>query len=104
MALQHLGYVLALLIGITSSAIIASLWQLITDEDLKFSDLMDPDPDFFTPFRALAVIFSAPSRAVLNGFQWTIAQPLIGLIVLALGLGWSFLQGVFILTTLLGFP
>jgi hypothetical protein len=104
MVMQHLAYVLALMIGVVSSAVIANVWQLVMDEDLQFSDLMDPDPDILTPLRALAVVFSAPSRAIINGFGWLIAQPAIGFVIIVFGLGWSFLQGVFILTTLLGFP
>jgi hypothetical protein len=103
-ALQHLAYLMALAVGIASSGLIASAWEMATGEDVRLGDLLDPNPDFMTPFRALAAVFSAPTKVIMDGFWWLIAQPIIGLPILAAGLLWSFLQGVFILTTVFGFP
>jgi hypothetical protein len=104
MELQHFAYLMALAVGIVSSRIICMIWEMTTDEDIRLSDLFDPNPDFMTPFRALAIVFAAPSKVITDGFGWLIAQPLIGAVILMVGCIWSFMQGVFILTTVLGFP
>jgi hypothetical protein len=104
MDLQHLAYILAVLVGIVSSGFIGSAWELATGEDVRLRDILDENPTTLTPFRVLAAVFSAPAKILLDGFWWLIAQPLLGVPILAIGFGWSFLQGVFILTKIFGFP
>jgi hypothetical protein len=104
MDMQHLAYFLAILVGIVSSGIIGSAWELATGEDVRLRDILDAQPTIVTPLRVLAAVFSAPSKVLLDGCWWLIAQPLIGVPVLALGFGWSFMQGVVILTKVFGFP
>lgn len=104
MDLQHLAYILAVLVGIVSSGLVGSAWELATGEDVRLRDILDENPTTLTPFRVLAAVFSAPAKILLDGFWWLIAQPLLGVPILAIGFGWSFLQGVFILTKIFGFP
>lgn len=93
----------AMAVGLVSAGILGSLWSMVFDEQPHFELLLDPQPSLLTPFRALTVVFSAPSVIAERAFWWLIAQPLIGVPLLALAAGWSFLQGVFILTTFFGF-
>jgi hypothetical protein len=104
MEMQHLAYVLATLVGIVSSGIVGSAWELATGEDVRLRDILDAQPTGLTPFRVLAAVLSAPAKILLDGFWWLIAQPLFGVPILAIGMGWSFLQGVVILTKVFGFP
>jgi hypothetical protein len=104
MELQHLAYVMAVVVGLVSSGIIGSGWALATGEEARLRNLLDPNPSLLTPLRALVAVFSAPTMIVVDGFWWLIAQPLIGIPIIAAGLIWSFLQGVFILTQVFGFP
>jgi hypothetical protein len=103
MDVQHLAYLLALAVGIVSSGIVGNAWALVTGETPRLGDVLDPDPTILTPFRVIAAVLSAPTTILLDGFWWLIAQPLIGLPIIAAGLVWSFLQGVFILTQVFGF-
>jgi hypothetical protein len=104
MTMQHVAYVMAILVGIVSSGLIGSAWELATGEDVRLRDILDPDPSVLTPFRVLAAVFSAPTQILLDGFWWLIAQPFLGVPILVAGFAWSFLQGVFILTKVFGFP
>jgi hypothetical protein len=104
MEVQHLAYILALAVGITSAGLVGSAWELATGEEARLGDLLDPDPDYLTPLRAFAAILSAPRMILVDGFGWLIAQPIFGLPLIAAGLGWSFFQGVFILTQVFGLP
>jgi hypothetical protein len=103
MELQQLAHPMALAVGFVSSGIIGSAWALMTGEESRLGDVLDPDPDLLTPLRVLVAILSAPTSVLLTGFWWLISQPLIGIPIVAAGLIWSFLQGVFILTQLFGF-
>jgi hypothetical protein len=101
---QHLAYLLAILMGIVSSGVVGSAWELATGEEPRLGDLLDPNPDLLTPLRVLAAVFAAPAKILSDGFWWLIVQPFFGLPILIAGLAWSFLQGVFILTQVFGFP
>ena len=104
MEMQHLAYVMAMVVGIVSSGIVGSAWHLATGEDVRLRDILDAQPTGLTPFRVLAAVFSAPTKILLDGLWWMIAQPVLGVPILALGFVWSFLQGVVILTKVFGFP
>ncbi len=103
MELQQLAYLMAVLVGVVSSGLVGSAWELATGEEVRLRHLFDRDPNILTPLRAMAAVFSAPSTMLRDGFWWLIAQPMFGLPILAFALGWSFLQGVFILTQVFGF-
>jgi hypothetical protein len=93
----------AIAVGFVSAGVMGSLWKLSFDEEPSFDLLFDLNPTLLTPFRALAVVFSAPSVVGERAIWWMIAQPLIGVPLLAIAAGWSFLQGVVILTQVFGF-
>ncbi|MCA0432595.1 MAG: hypothetical protein LCH46_04970 [Proteobacteria bacterium] len=98
----HLAWLLAIVVGIVSSGVVASSWRLATDEELALRDLFDPLPSLMTPFRVAAIIISAPVIVLADAFWWLIERPLVGLPILAAGLVWSFMQGVFILSHVFG--
>ncbi len=104
MEMQHVAYLLAMAVGIVSSGLVASLWEIATEESLQLGDLLDPAPTILTPFRVLAIILSAPIIVLVDAFWWLLAKPLFGVPLVTAGLAWSFLQGVFILTKVFGFP
>jgi hypothetical protein len=93
----------AMAVGLVSAGLIGNLWNMMFDEEPKYELLFDLNPTLLTPFRALAVVFSAPSAIGERAVWWMIAQPLIGVPLLAIAAGWSFLQGVVILTQVFGF-
>jgi hypothetical protein len=93
-------YVYAVAVGLVSAGLIGSAWALATGERPKFQLLLEPS--FFAPFRTLAVVIHAPLIMLYNGFWKFLANPVIGIILMTASLGWSFLQGVFILTQIFG--
>jgi hypothetical protein len=96
-------YLFAIAVGIVAAGIIGSIWEMAFDEEPRLSCLFDPVPTFLTPFRAAAVVLSAPATVMKLALWWLIEQPLIGVILLVAASLWSFLQGVFILTQIFGF-
>ena len=103
MVSQYFAYLLALAVGIVSSGLVGNAWAIFTGEAPRLGDVLDPHPTPLTPFRVMAAILSAPTTIMLDGFWWVIAQPLFGIPIIAAGLVWSFLQGVFILNQVFGF-
>ena len=103
MVTQHAAYLFALAVGIISSGLIGNAWGLVTGTNPRLGDIVDPNPTLMTPFRVFAALFSAPTSILLDGFWWLIAQPIFGVPIIIAGLVWSFLQGVFLLTTVFGF-
>jgi hypothetical protein len=61
-----------------------------------------PIPHCSRPCACLAIIFAAPVTVLLTAFHDLIERPILGVPVFAAALGWSFLQGVFILTQVFG--
>jgi hypothetical protein len=104
MATQHAAYLFALAVGIISSGIIGNAWAMATGDAPRLGDILDPSPTLLTPIRVIAALFSAPTTILVDGFGWFIAQPFFGIPIILAGLVWSFLQGVFILTTVFGLP
>jgi hypothetical protein len=103
MDVQQWAYPFALAVGFVSSGLVGNAWHMSTGDPPRLGDILDPDPDLLSPLRVLAAIFSAPTTVLLDGFAWLIAQPLIGIPIIAAACVWSFLQGVFILTQVFGF-
>jgi hypothetical protein len=99
---QHLAYILALAVGIASAGVAGSFWELITGDHPRIAGLLDPAPGLSTPFRVAAIVAYAPLMLLWQAMFWLIAKPLAGVLMLLAGLGWSFLQGVFILSQLFG--
>jgi hypothetical protein len=97
---HNIAYLFAMATGIVSSGVIGSLWAMATDEILDLRLL--EEPDLLTPFRAMAMVFSAPTALLVSSFWYLIDRPLWGLFLLVAGLGWSFVQGVTIMSQIFG--
>lgn len=97
---HQVAYLFAIAAGIVSSGAIGSLWATATDEAPHFGML--EESDLWTPIRVLVVVLSAPTTLIVNSFWWMIERPSVGLLMILAGLGWSFIQGVVILTQIFG--
>ncbi len=91
------------MVGIVSSGIIASAWELATGEEARLGGIFDPEPSLLTPLRIAVSLTTAPVTILRDALWWMIAQPMAGVPLLVSGLVWSFMQGVFILTQVFGF-
>ena len=100
MDVHQIAYLFALATGIVSSGLMASLWAAASGEVPHFGLLTDDD--LLTPIKVPVVILSGPTTLMMSACWWLIENPAIGLLLLLAGLGWSFLQGVFILTQFFG--
>ncbi len=60
------------------------------------------DDDILIPIKVPVVILSGPTTLIMDACCWLIERPLLGLLMLLAGFGWSFIQGVFILTRVFG--
>jgi len=97
----HFVYALAAATGLVSAGLAGSSWELATGQRPRIGILHRLD--YLTPLRTLALCIYAPLGVARTGLWYLEYNPLIALLVLALGAGWSFLQGVFILTTFFGY-
>ncbi len=77
----------------------ASLWTLVVGEEPGFGLLLEPSA--VAPLQALVVVVSAPLLLMLAAWRFA-GSASVGVLLAAASLGWSFLQGVFILTQFLG--
>jgi hypothetical protein len=93
-------FIYAVAVGFVSAGLIGSGWALMTGARPRFQLLLEPS--FFVPFRTMAVVFHAPLMVLDDGLVNFAARPAIGIMTIAASLGWSFLQGVFILTQIFG--
>jgi hypothetical protein len=93
-------YLYAAAVGIVTAGLTGSIWAFITGERPHFGLLLQPS--FFVPFRAAAVVTYAPLLMLYSGLRNLLAKPVAGIILVSSGIGWSFLQGVFILTQIFG--
>jgi len=101
MELYHFIYLLAAAVGIVSAGIAGSAWAMATGAAPRIGILHRLDAA--TPLKVLALVVYAPLGVVRLGIDHLAYNPLFSLVVMCVGLGWSFLQGVFILTTFFGF-
>ena len=99
MDMVHLGYLFAVAVGIVMAGITASLWALALGEEPRFGLLLEPSA--IAPLRALVIILSAPLLLLLAAWRY-IGNASVAMVLVAASLGWSFLQGVFILTQFFG--
>lgn len=97
---QYVAYLFAFATGIVSSGAIGSLWAMATNEAPVLSGL--DEPDLLTPVRAMVLVFAAPTTLIISGLFTFISAPVWGVLCVLLGLCWSFIQGVFILTQICG--
>jgi hypothetical protein len=97
---HQVAYLFAIATGIVSSGAIGSLWAAATFEAPHFGLLRDGD--ILTPIKVPVVVFSAPTTLIVQSFKTALEEPLMGALLFVVGLSWSFLQGVFILTQVFG--
>lgn len=96
----HFAILLAVAVGFVSAGLAGNLWWLATGKSPDLSML--DECDFFVPVRTIALVASAPWLLIHAAFWWFIVYPPLGIPLVIAAVGWSFLQGVFILTKLFG--
>ena len=101
METYHFIYALAAMTGLISAGLAGSVWAMATGKGLRIGILHRLD--YLTPLKVLALCIYAPLGVVRTGIWYLDYNPFVALAILSLGLGWSFLQGVFILTTFFGY-
>ena len=93
-------YIFTVIVGIAAAGLAGSAWAAVTGSRPGFQLLLEPS--LFAPIRAMVVVISAPLLILLAGIKNLDAHPIVGGALVAASLGWSFLQGVFILTQFFG--
>jgi hypothetical protein len=101
METYYFVWVLAGITGLTASGLIGSGWAMLTGG--KPSIWLLSRYSVAMPFIVFALVGYAPLAVTKAGLQDIDNNPVFGMMLLATGLLWSFLQGVFILTTFFGF-
>ena len=99
MDIVYVVYVYAVAVGVVTAGITGSMWAMATGERPRFGLLLEPSA--IAPLRALVVVASAPLLLLLAAWRF-VGSPIAGMLLVAASLGWSFLQGVFILTQFFG--
>ena len=94
-------WVLAAITGLTAAGLAGNGCALLTGE--RPSLWMLSQYSVATPLRAVALIVYAPLALVKDGLAYLDHNPVFAVMIVATGLLWSFIQGVFILTTFFGF-
>ena len=99
MDIVYVVYIYAVAVGVVTAGITGSMWAMATGERPRFGLLLEPSA--IAPLRALVVVASAPLLLLLAAWRF-VGSPIAGMLLVAASLGWSFLQGVFILTQFFG--
>lgn len=94
-------YALTALVGLVPGGILASGWEVATGERPGIALLYRLD--WLTPLKIFTLCVYAPLAVVRAGLGYSGVNPVLAVLILGFGLGWSFLQGVFIMTTVFGF-
>lgn len=94
-------YALACLTGLVAAGIVGSGWSMLTGQKPDHHIL--GKLDLMTPFKVVAVCSYAPLGVVRTGLWYLDYNLIVAVPILLLGLLWSFVQGVFILTAFFGF-
>ena len=99
MDMVYLAHLFAVAVGIVMAGITASLWTLALGKEPRFGLLLEPSA--VAPFRALVVVAAAPLLLMLAAWRYA-GSASVAMLLVVISLGWSFLQGVFILTQFFG--
>ncbi len=94
-------WALAALLGATVAGMVGSGWAMVTGDTPRPELLYTFDGN--TPFKIAAMVIYGPMAFIRGGYDFLADNPLFGVFAIVIGIGWSFLQGVFILTTFFGF-
>ncbi|NJM30262.1 MAG: hypothetical protein HC855_09310 [Rhizobiales bacterium] len=100
MEVVHIAYLFASATGICAAGSIGSLWTVATGDSPGLGILFDPRP--MAVLGVMALVLYAPLYFIKAGAWNLVARPIRASILIAAGLGWSFLEGVFILTQFFG--
>jgi uncharacterized protein DUF6949 len=100
METQYFAYLFAVAVGLVSAGIMGSIWRLVAGKELR--PALPRKAGLDATLKMLVIGVNAPLAMVRTGLWYTTHNPLLALIIIVIGLGWSFLQGVFILTQLFG--
>jgi len=101
MELYHFVWMLAAVTGLTAAGLAGNGWALVTGR--KPSIWMLAEYSVSMPLKVLALITYAPLAVVKSGLSYIDSNPVFAVMVTLTGLFWSFMQGVFILTTFFGY-
>ncbi len=96
----HFAILLAVAVGFVSAGLAGNMWWLATGKTPELSMLQEND--LLVPVRTAALVVSAPWLLIHAAFWWFIVYPPLGIPFVIAAVGWSFFQGVFILTQLFG--
>jgi hypothetical protein len=99
MDMVYLVYLYAIAVGFVAAGVTGSMWALATGENPRFGLLLEPG--VIAPLRALVVVASAPLLLLLAAWRF-VGNAIAGMLLVVASLGWSFLQGAFILTQFFG--
>jgi hypothetical protein len=99
MDMVYLIYLFAVAVGIAAAGITGSAWALVTGESPRLGLLSEPG--LMAPIQGLVVVTYAPILLLFAAWRH-VGSAIVGMLLVAASLGWSFLQGVFILTQFFG--
>ncbi|HRX35306.1 MAG TPA: hypothetical protein P5337_02830 [Aestuariivirga sp.] len=94
-------WMLAAVTGIAAAGLTGSGWALVTGE--RPTIWLLSTYSVATPLRIAALVIYAPLATIRTGIDYFGENPVLAVIFAAIGLFWSFVQGVFILTTVFAF-
>lgn len=94
-------WVFAGITGLVTAGLIGSSWAIFTGEHPRI--WMLHKYSMAMPLKVVALCGYAPLAVTKAGLDDAERNPFFGLLLVAIGLLWSFFQGVFILTTFFGF-
>ena len=97
----HVVWVLAAVTGLVSAGLVGSAWAVAVGE--RPSLAMLGTFDLSTPLKWLVLLIYGPLAVTRIGIGSIDCHPASAVVLLLIGVAWSFLQGVFILTTFFGF-
>lgn len=101
MEIWQLAWGLTAVVGLVASGIVGSGFALVHGEAPGLAILARRDL-FLIP-RTMTLVIYAPLGLVRAGVDALAEELIFALIIFVFGLVWSFMQGVFILTTFFGF-
>jgi hypothetical protein len=97
----HVVWVLAAVTGLVSAGLVGSAWAVASGERPNLAML--GALGLATPLKWLVLLFYGPLAVTRFGIVSIDYHPVSAIVLLFIGVVWSFLQGVFILTTFFGF-
>jgi uncharacterized protein DUF6949 len=100
METQYFAYLFAVAVGLVSAGIMGSIWRLVAGKELR--PALPHRAGVDATLKMLAIGVCAPLAMVRTGLWYLTRNPVFALLIMCVGLGWSFLQGVFILTQIFG--